>query len=1091
MKKNSQYASLDNVQISKKHIEHKYFNQKPNRSYKMNNILNNFERNNYPSYNTIQTEVNKSKNNSSSGKYIPSNSRDYFFSNYYQMHTYQPTENEEYKDYGNKTSLHLKPFSFISQSNDKRYNIINNNNNNDNLEEHNYPSNYSYYESKCIKKKKKIPNNDINSNFSILYSIDKSNNKKEKEKEKENKSLNKSHVIPINNRYGTNSSPSIIKNKFYSNIPQKTNNSLITSDSKKKNIVLKQVYNMGEIQPFNQYNNSSLKTIAHQPRSTNIFYSNDKLNTPKNNIEIGQSSNIYEKKSYNKNIKNIPSKSTDNITFKKLIFTQPKNEKGTLYTYKKKYDKNEDNKLAKTEPSLSTIINTPKIKNYTKNNSVSDNKYYNNSTISTRNTNYKDIIKNIDFTTPKIPIIREHYKKNLEKNNIFKEKNEIKTEKKFYNNNFSNINDIKKKSSSSSNNIISTIIYRKTNPEIMDIKNKDKEKKEKKENKENKNKEKKYSLSNILLTGNKNYEEEKKDMKENETIINDNKTEPGFQNSHISKDISNNNINPKKLNKNNIHKSSILDKKEIKETIDLHIYTGKDNDNDNKNKNYLKQDSNDIIKEKNKNYSSTNLSINLFDQYKKSKTNEFIFPNITKNIYTKNNIQNRNNDTIRKTNTNILNQIKSLKIDNINNVNKGKKHLIKKIPINKINQHIKKDSNYSSLGEIPISDENKERKIRTRQNLSELPKYISRLDGVSRNSKKKVGEEWDNNQYNVLRKKTYDVAARRGKKNKKAENEDISNLLNDDFSSTIFVKKSEALSLAGKNEYGQKKTNQDNYVIEKNVNGILNFNIFGVLDGHGDDGHHASAFVKRYIIYRIKNHPLIKKLDEPKEIYKQLIANHYEIISNIFLDADIQIQKEKFDVQRSGTTVVLVIQLEERIICANTGDSRAIAIYDDSIDSNKLLNSKIFYLSYDCKPELPNEKNRIYKCGGVVEKAHYSDIDSEDEARIPYRVWVKDEDYPGLAMSRSIGDIDAKKVGVIPNPQIVEYCIGPFTKYILICSDGIWEFMKNEDCMKIANKFYLRNDPIGLCHELSQESIKIWEKKEIVIDDITVLVIFF
>jgi serine/threonine protein phosphatase PrpC len=93
----------------------------------------------------------------------------------------------------------------------------------------------------------------------------------------------------------------------------------------------------------------------------------------------------------------------------------------------------------------------------------------------------------------------------------------------------------------------------------------------------------------------------------------------------------------------------------------------------------------------------------------------------------------------------------------------------------------------------------------------------------------------------------------------------------------------------------KKKTNQDTFVIEKNINGILNFNIFGVLDGHGDDGHFASQFVKRYVIHRIKNHPLIKKLDEPKEIYKQLISNHYEIISNIYLDADIQIQKEKFD----------------------------------------------------------------------------------------------------------------------------------------------------------------------------------------------------
>ena len=339
-----------------------------------------------------------------------------------------------------------------------------------------------------------------------------------------------------------------------------------------------------------------------------------------------------------------------------------------------------------------------------------------------------------------------------------------------------------------------------------------------------------------------------------------------------------------------------------------------------------------------------------------------------------------------------------------------------------------------------------------------------------------------------MRKKTYDPGRRTGKKIKNNQKHKKNGSLNDEFSSTVYVKVSEGYTLAGRNEHGNKKTNQDTYVIERNVNGVLNFNIFGVMDGHGDDGHFASQFVSRYIVNRIKNHPKIKKLDEPKEIYKQLVAKGYEIIANIYLDADVQIQKEKFDVTRSGTTVVLVIQLEEHLICANTGDSRAILIYDNNYDDN-LVNSKVYPLSYDCKPELPEEKKRIYESGGVVEQAYYSD--DEDDPIIPFRVWAKGEDYPGLAMSRSIGDMDAKKVGVIPNPQIVEYTIDYFSKYMLICSDGIWEFINNEHAMKIANKFYIRNDPKGLCHELTQESIKLWEKREVVIDDINLVVVFF
>ena len=36
----------------------------------------------------------------------------------------------------------------------------------------------------------------------------------------------------------------------------------------------------------------------------------------------------------------------------------------------------------------------------------------------------------------------------------------------------------------------------------------------------------------------------------------------------------------------------------------------------------------------------------------------------------------------------------------------------------------------------------------------------------------------------------------------------------------------------------------------------------------------------------------------------------------------------------------------------------------------------------------------------------------------PYRVWAKNGDYPGLAMSRSIGDLKGKNIGIIPDPGI-------------------------------------------------------------------------
>lgn len=53
------------------------------------------------------------------------------------------------------------------------------------------------------------------------------------------------------------------------------------------------------------------------------------------------------------------------------------------------------------------------------------------------------------------------------------------------------------------------------------------------------------------------------------------------------------------------------------------------------------------------------------------------------------------------------------------------------------------------------------------------------------------------------------------------------------------------------------------------------------------------------------------------------------------------------------------------------------------------------------------------------------------------------DDVPGLAMSRSIGDLVAKQVGVIAEPEILRYKI-PNNGFILIGSDGLWDKMDYE-----------------------------------------------
>ena len=300
------------------------------------------------------------------------------------------------------------------------------------------------------------------------------------------------------------------------------------------------------------------------------------------------------------------------------------------------------------------------------------------------------------------------------------------------------------------------------------------------------------------------------------------------------------------------------------------------------------------------------------------------------------------------------------------------------------------------------------------------------------------------------------------------------------ISSNCGIRASKSLTQAGKERTGHRKKNQDNYIIEKNINNILEFNIFAVLDGHGDNGHIVSQLASKYLIKKFTN--LTKDFCDTESIYNFLKKSDYQKIINIFLETDTEIiTKTKFDISLSGSTCVFVIQLGEHIICANIGDSRAILVYDKNGQNN------IFELSHDSKPDVPEEKKRIELLGGTVRQVE----DENGEKTGPYRVYMKNSEQPGLAMSRSFGDKKAKFCGVIPIPDIVEYNLKWNYKYMVICSDGVWEFLSNEEVMEIGNKYFYQNDINEFCKQLLKRSTEIWENEENYMDDITIVVVFF
>ena len=142
------------------------------------------------------------------------------------------------------------------------------------------------------------------------------------------------------------------------------------------------------------------------------------------------------------------------------------------------------------------------------------------------------------------------------------------------------------------------------------------------------------------------------------------------------------------------------------------------------------------------------------------------------------------------------------------------------------------------------------------------------------------------------------------------------------------------------------------------------------------------------------------------------------------------------DTRYSGSTCVSLLTYGRHLFIANVGDSRAIIIKQDPMDSNRCIASA---LTRDHKPDDPDEATVILAAGGRIDSYR----DSNGNKMGPERVWLKNEDIPGLAMTRSFGDQVAGRVGVNAVPEVSELRMNPSDKVIILASDGVWEFLEN------------------------------------------------
>lgn len=62
-------------------------------------------------------------------------------------------------------------------------------------------------------------------------------------------------------------------------------------------------------------------------------------------------------------------------------------------------------------------------------------------------------------------------------------------------------------------------------------------------------------------------------------------------------------------------------------------------------------------------------------------------------------------------------------------------------------------------------------------------------------------------------------------------------------------------------------------------------------------------------------------------------------------------------------------------------------------------------------------------------------------------------------------------------------------KFMVIASDGVWEFLSNQQIIDMVVPFYIKNNLESACDKLVREATLCWKAEDDVVDDITCVVI--
>uniref|UniRef100_A0A8C5ECK1 Integrin-linked kinase-associated serine/threonine phosphatase 2C n=1 Tax=Gouania willdenowi TaxID=441366 RepID=A0A8C5ECK1_GOUWI len=236
-------------------------------------------------------------------------------------------------------------------------------------------------------------------------------------------------------------------------------------------------------------------------------------------------------------------------------------------------------------------------------------------------------------------------------------------------------------------------------------------------------------------------------------------------------------------------------------------------------------------------------------------------------------------------------------------------------------------------------------------------------------------------------------------------------------------------------------------------NHISRVSYFAVFDGHG--GARASRFAAENLhIALSKKFPSV---DTPPENMERLIRKS---LMDAFRQTDEEFLRKASSLKptwKDGSTATCVLIVDDVVYVANLGDSRALLCRRETMGEGQQ-RMVTFSLSKEHNPTIYEERMRIQRAGGTVRDGRVLGV---------------------LEVSRSIGDGQYKRCGVISVPDIRRCRLSTNDRFVLLACDGLFKVFTADEAVDFVVCTLKQEQTEGAelgyeaaCQQLASEAVR-------------------